>query len=380
MGKGTSRFFRLIGKFILLMANLGVGLAMIVSAYAGTLDPEIHPIVAIGGMTYPIWVPLMFLIGIADALWLRTAAVWAGLVFALTLPMTVRTIPVNIPRGTVPTGLKPDSWTLMTYNVSTFMDLRETPSTPNATLEYILFHSPDVVVLQEVSELPTADSLGVTQSQLDALNSAYPNILIGNDISLLSKFPAERLTEAEEVFSDSTSTERKWAGAFLLTVKDQKVLLIGTHLCSIGLTTDDKELYGELTRGQGLTDRDEIKAVKNDLLSKLADANEARGTQAKKVVSLIDSLGINNVIVAGDFNDVPGCFGYRLLEKEGLRAVYPQVGCGYKMTFHADRFYFMIDHIFVRGNFVPWSIKRGDLKSSDHYPQLVTFVESLRAR
>lgn len=375
MARSGSKIFRLIGKLILFSANACVGLGMFVSAYAGSLDSEIHSVVAIAGMTYPIWVPLMLLVGIADALWMRKAALWAAIVFALTLPMTVRTIPVNIPRGPVPARLASDSWTLMTYNVSAFMDLsgRETPASPNPTLSYILYHKPDVVVLQEVTQI--TEEYGITEAQIDSLHAVYHNILIGNDIALLSKFPVQRLSESESAFPDPNHTDSQRTGIFILTIKGRQVLLIGTHLCSIGLTTDDKELYDELTRGKGLTDREEIKAVKTDLLSKLADANKIRGNQAKNIVSLIDSLDIRDVIVAGDFNDVPGCYAYRLLEKDGLRAVYPQVGSGYKMTFHANRFYFMIDHIFVRGNFMPWSIVRGNLKSSDHYPQLVTFVE-----
>ena len=382
MPRFIPNFLHISGKTILSLANISVGLAMIISAFAGAVDSELFPVVAIAGMTYPVWVPLMLLAGIADALWMRRWAIWVGIVFALTLSMTVKTLPVNIPRGPVPKTLKADSWTLMSYNVAAFMDVTDlkSPVSPNPTLNYILFHSPDVVILQEVETLPTAGSYGVTQAQVDSLNATYPTILLGHgkghDITLFSKFPAERLSDIEQIFSAPTYPGNQRIGVFRLTIDGQAVLLIGVHLQSIGLTTDDKELYGELTRGEGITNREEIKAAKTDLLSKLAEANAIRGKQAKIIADAIDSLDIENVIVAGDFNDVPGCFAYRQLEQSGLRAVYPQVGSGYKMTFNADRFYFMIDHIFVKGNFVPWSIKRGDLKTSDHYPQLVTFVKT----
>ena len=162
MPRFIPNFLHISGKTILSLANISVGLAMIISAFAGAVDSELFPVVAIAGMTYPVWVPLMLLAGIADALWMRRWAIWVGIVFALTLSMTVKTLPVNIPRGPVPKTLKADSWTLMSYNVAAFMDVTDlkNPVSPNPTLNYILFHSPDVVILQEVETLPTAGSYG----------------------------------------------------------------------------------------------------------------------------------------------------------------------------------------------------------------------------
>lgn len=366
------------GRIVLIMANILVGIEMIAASQAGILDGETTPVAGIVGMTYPLFVPAMLAVAVADALWLRKATIWAAVVFAVTLPMTVRTMPVNIPRNKTPEKERAqNSWTLLTYNVAQFNDLsgKDMSVPPNATMSYILNQNADVVLLQEAQDITSDSLLGLTPAQLDSVHARYPYISVGADVSAFSKFPIECLTDIDSLFTDEVFSDDERVGCFVADIYGEKVLFIGVHLQSIGLTDDDKELYDEITRGKGITHRDEIEAVKTDLLSKLAAANAHRARQAKKIVRAIDDLGIKDVVLAGDFNDVPGCYTYRQLEKIGLRAVFPEVGSGYKMTFNKNRFYFTIDHVFVRGNYKPWRIIRGNQKSSDHYPLFVTFYK-----
>ncbi len=46
-----------------------------------------------------------------------------------------------------------------------------------------------------------------------------------------------------------------------------------------------------------------------------------------------------NVIVCGDFNDVPGCRALRILESAGLTDAYAELGLGPTITFNASHFF-----------------------------------------
>lgn len=79
------------------------------------------------------------------------------------------------------------------------------------------------------------------------------------------------------------------------------------------------------------------------------------------------------MIVAGDFNDIPGCYALRELCRDDFRNAFTEAGCGPIVTYHANRFYFHIDHIVYRGNMEAVAYRRGDCEASDHYPVIATF-------
>jgi endonuclease/exonuclease/phosphatase (EEP) superfamily protein YafD len=92
------------------------------------------------------------------------------------------------------------------------------------------------------------------------------------------------------------------------------------------------------------------------------------------MVQFIKRFGGKNVIVCGDFNDVPGCYTMRQLEGQELKDVYGTIGLGYMNTYFHNRFYFCIDHVMYRGNITPINIRRDKIDLSDHYPLFTTFV------
>ena len=75
-----------------------------------------------------------------------------------------------------------------------------------------------------------------------------------------------------------------------------------------------------------------------------------------------------DVIICGDFNDVPGCHAIRTFADAGFHSVYPSIGFGPMITYNARHLYFCIDHVLYRGALTPLYISKGTLKTSDHYP------------
>lgn len=363
-------------KILFVIINIAVGLALLSSAFSGLFNPQLHPRLVIAAMSFPIWAVLSLVVFILDFFVYRRLCIILGICIAVTLPFIFTVLPLNFPRGEINENRYPQSWSLLTYNVSNFTDLTEQyPDSTNPTVNYILKTDADVVVLEEAYALVKYAPTRITQELLDSVHRQYPYVIIGNDITLLSKFPADSvsLKEFPGQMYEGTRKNSKVA-CFMVDIHGHKTAIFGVHLKSLGLTREDKNLYEEFTRGEGLTSRSELRGAKNDLIGKIALANADRANQIHALVNAIDSLNFENTIVCGDFNDTPGCFSLQSLTSIGLREVYPLVGTGYMYTFNSDRLLFQIDHVLFKGNFRPWSMKRGNIQYSDHYPLYTTFV------
>jgi len=355
------------------MMNIMTCAGLVVSGHAGSLDAQAWPRMAIASMTFPAWGVLAVVMLVSDFFFAKRWCVALAGAVAVSLPMVYNVFPLNIPQGDVPERLREDSWVLLTYNTTGFQDLTDKyPGDENTTIRYILSRHADVVVLQETDTIGPNPSLRITDEQVDRLESRYPYIFVGADVTLLSRFPGEEIDICGMEGQGESRAGR--FGCWVLDIHGRRVAIFGVHLKSIGLTHEDKALYKDITNVNGVPDRAEMREVKTELLGKLASANAVRPIQTRRIVNTIDSLGIDDVVVCGDFNDTPGCYSLHLLTDAGLREVYPVVGCGYMPTFNRNRFYFRIDHVLVRGYYRPWSLRRGDIMSSDHYPLTVTFV------
>lgn len=363
-------------KIILAAANLFIGLGMTGAALAGCLDAEVHPQLVIAGMSFPIWVPLAAICLIADFFALRKWCIWMAVCFAVSLPMVLTVWPVN-PKVGAAAGTRKDScWTLLSYNVSNFVDLTgEYVGDVNPAVQYVLQTDADVTVLSEGYWLTPVRQFHLYQSQIDSVYERYEYVIRGRDITLLSKFPADTLSLSnfpDQLYDGSLVYSK--IGGFLVDIHGRKTAVIGMHLKSLGLTRDDKNLYEEFTRGEGLTSKMELTEAKKDLIGKIATANSQRAKHIRALIENLRGLDIEDIVICGDFNDTPGCFALRQLEKEGFREVYPLVGNGYMYTFNSDRLLFQIDHVLFRGNLRPIMMHRGNLRTSDHYPLLTVFT------
>ena len=160
--------------------------------------------------------------------------------------------------------------------------------------------------------------------------------------------------------------------AFRTNVCNRPINVFAVHLESIGLNDNDKKLYRELTDDDKIDDVS-YHRVRTQLINKLYYAFRKRAHQAKMLRNYIEQLG-GDIVVCGDFNDVPGCRTIKILEDAGMRDAYFETANGACRTFNAPQFPFRIDHVMWSGDFEARKIERGDVASSDHYPMLTTFV------
>ena len=346
-----------------------LAILFIASAYGGLVDPAKGTKFALIGMCFPIgFAATIILLAILLILRMWRMALIPIMSIILSAGPVLTFFPLNIFKSTELTDAeKSRSFTLLTFNVMNFEDFGDVEHERNRTVQYILDVDADIVCLQEGSANISFLKNKKISLVLPELLQRYPYYTKGcNDMVLLSKFPFE---DREEKVLESSA--KKVVG-YDVQIDGKTITIFNCHLQSIGLTMTDKELYRRLTDISDVEPHD-IKEMRGNLLSKLSLAFHKRAGQSKQLRQFVDSAG-SNVIVCGDFNDTPDSFSYRTAKGDDLTDAYTECAFGPTITYHANRFYFRIDHILYKGNFKAIDVERGKIDSSDHYPLLTTFV------
>lgn len=350
--------------------------ATVFSAYGGCFDPVRVPLAALAAMTLPAVLIAGLLLVVIDCFVSYRIASMVIASWLISLPEILIFFPVNIFSEKLTPEQESHSFTLMTYNclhLAPYVagDARET----NGTVDYILSTDADVVNLQELEFLSPRQSIRLTEAQIDSLKARYPYRCIdkSQQLTVLSKFPVEPIA-----ITIPKRSAPCLIGAYRLDVNGSTINLYNVHLKSIGLSNNDKALYRELP---GMIKqppdrselREELRDVKEHLVSKLAQSFVERGIEAQWLREVIDSVG-GNTIVAGDFNDIPGCHAQRVIMNGDLHDAYADNAFGAVITYHDNRFYFRIDHILYGGDIRAVAIRRDTPPWSDHYPLLTKMI------
>lgn len=347
--------------------NVAVVMIAIFTGYGGCINPDTMPLAGIAAMTFPLWFIALVILLLLD-LWLcRRLAIVAGVGLLTTIGPFLTFFPINFQKDELTQEERVRSLTVLTYNVYDFIAVDGNyPDKTNRTLSYIIKADADIVCLQECEYLSPLPRWGVNKPQIDSIKHMYPYILVDTaGQSLLSKYPVEKMPL--EIGDNDVDD----MAGFNVNVEGRRLSVYNVHLQSIGLTVNDKELYKELT---DLKTENNLRRIRSQLLGKLSAANKVRARQARQVRRFIDDDPCENVIVCGDFNDIPGCYAIREISGGEMNDAYVECAFGPTITYNANRFYFRIDHVLYKGDLEAVKIERGDVNSSDHYPLLTTFL------
>ena len=358
--------FSQLFRIILMIISCVITFGLIVSAYGGYISHSRFGWAGLITMSFPIWL-------IITVLW---SLILSFIYFRCVLPclfgllLTISPIldycPLHIAKSHSGSESDKNTFSMLTYNVYGFADKDSMYLEDyNVTLSYILSSGADIVAIQEAG-LPIHKNsrLHISKQQADSVKAIYPFSASLHSTSVLSKFPFEQVNIA----TDSILDDSVIVCDFLIDGK--KIRLYNMHLASFKLSDEDKELYREITHLEAGGKRKEVKDM---IVNKLVVANRVRARQAQALSRIMIENPERNVIVCGDFNDVPNSYAIRKLEKLGFKQFYPEVGFGPLITYYRDRLYFRIDHILYKGMLSPLSLDREKIKTSDHYPQLVRF-------
>lgn len=347
------------------IASLVLYFVTIISAYGGHISPHLWSVPSMATLIFPYLFILTVLVGVA---WLISRkyipAILAGATVVLCYPMAVDATPLSWSKSPK-TG--DNCFTLMSYNIMGMMD-QENPGQEARylrPLQYLIDCKADVICLQESYGIPEKNKMSnAVNSLTDTIYKLYPFIINGNstDVTLLSKYPA--------VEGKLTSRQRRLCRLYHLRINGARVDVVTTHLASYQLDNTDKEIVSDINSVR--TARRSLSDFRHTVSHKLSSAFKERAEQADIIREIADSLQ-GNLIICGDFNDVPCSWTYRTIKGDDFSDAYSKTGFGPLVTYNSHGFYFHIDHVLYRGELEALDLVKGKVKSSDHYPLFATF-------
>ena len=353
-------------KFAFIFLNVLFIAGTLLSAYGGMFPPSIlKSIPAIASLAFPFCIVLFPILLIISFFVSKKMAVVNIATMILCSGAFFNFHPMNIMENTPPDGSREIK--VMTYNVHHYKNFNTSfPTDSSLIISAIIESGADIVCIQE-GVLPhrlSTKSTHATESQLNRLFTLYPFHLSDTEgISTFSKYPATML-QSPEIPGKSGNLQ-----VFQYDIDGTKLNIYNTHLQSFNFTPDDKELYLELTKGN--TDNN-IRRSKVQLLSKLHKTFSQHETQSEIIRKTIDNDTVKNIIVCGDFNDIPGCYAIRTICGNDMYDAYKECAFWYFSTYRDNRFYFHIDHFLCSNNITTTSLELQKTGASDHYPIIAT--------
>lgn len=358
---------RPILRIAAIVANSLLATLLLMSAYGGIINPLESPYGAIIAMTFPAVLILSLILTIVNLIWMRRMAVINGIAILLCAGPILTFCPLNLFRPSEKAIAKSGEPTIkvLTFNVFGFLDFSNNESSySDATIKYILSQDADIVLCQEAEGILTGGNRVLSNGQQSEIRRIYPYVEADRrGMAILSKYP---FTQVDVENADPNQLD---LCRYDVNINGMELHLFSLHMQSIGLTAADKELYRHFTEGESSANMDKLRV---GIIPKLKAAFRSRARQARIVREALDETD-GNILLCGDFNDIPGSYAARTIAGDDLTDAYRHAGLGPAITYHADRLYFRIDQMFYRGDIEALRAWVGDCSSSDHYPLLAIF-------
>lgn len=339
----------------------------ILAAYSGRVDPELSTFPATLVLALP-W------LAIASALtaiaWFCTGRVLTGGVGVLALiccwgPVST-VIPLSTSKKASPGA---ETFRIMSWNIAHGVDKQYPAIQYNRTLREILESDADIICLQEILKFVPEEVPHLTGEVLDSIRKKYPYIIGQSylDSKVLSKYPISYIPANRYItgnFEDRPHT------FYLVHLPNHDLTVVNVHLTSFMLNAEQQKVFTGMTSAQGI--KEGFKDLKGGIREKLHKGFTRRKSDAERLREALDRIE-GPVVVCGDFNDVPESYTYRLVRGDDMRDAYVETGFGPLVTFNQHLFWVHLDQILYRGPLKALSVKRGHIKSSDHYPLIAEF-------
>lgn len=365
MNKFITVIRRTLRPFWVALNTLMAGICLF-TGYAGCIDPDKMPFAGLAVMSFPWWYVVCAILLIINLI-----LSWRiGIINLVALLGTLKPFLVFCPLNCYHPALSEEeqmkSFKVTSYNILSFVDVeRNDYRKYNRTLHEVIHCGADAVILLEYDNLDSMEAVSPAE-QVDSLRMIYPYFLRGGRGTVCySKRPIRFMENMEEDIALGS------VECFITECANRPIMLIGVHLESYRLNKSNKELYDKITDKR--PQRAEVYEMREQILLKLYESFSNRKLQAEQICRYLDAYD-GDVIICGDFNDVPNCYSLRLIEDKGATNVYSEVGCGPQITYNDPRFPFRIDHMLYRGQLRATQIEHGNMTSSDHYPLTTTFV------
>lgn len=342
-------------------ANIATIIVMCLIGYSDRLNPTEHPVLSCFGITFPIFllINMGFLV-----FWVifKFRMIWIPILgFALSyVPINIY-MPLNLKVQEAPEG----SIKLITYNVCGYGGNYKYEQGFEKVRDYLFEQEPDIVCLQE-----DFDTWRRYCFQHYEKKFAYNDTLhfrdgdFVNGVGIHTRFPIIRREKIPYRSRNNGSV------AWYLQVDKDTLLVINNHFESTHLSSEDREVYQGMLKGEvkGDTARKESKK----LLVTLAESASKRAPQVDAVCRYIENHRQYPIILCGDFNDNPISYSRHRIAKE-LKDCFVEAGRGFGLSYNQKGFNFRIDYVFCSDDIRPYNCKiDSKMDASDHYPVLCT--------
>ncbi|CDD88491.1 putative uncharacterized protein [Tannerella sp. CAG:51] len=349
-----------VGSFI----NFLFAIALVASAYAYIIPPDKMIFASYLGLAFPVLLAANIIFILFWTIQRHHSALISIIALIACWNGLWNYTPIHIESDEAVT--EGEKLTLLTYNVHNFNNYApHTDDSPNPVISYIQDSKADIICMQEFSFGNSKNQLSLAQINSALSEYPYKHFTPGNKtpysqsgIACYSKYPFQEITDIKYDSSYNGSCIYK------IKINGRILTLINNHLESNKFTSNDRELYTYMMKH--IDDTELFPEFKDRLMTKMGAAFRKRALQADSIARIIHKTD-SNIIVCGDFNDTPQSYAYRKIRGK-LKDSYVSTGLGPGITYHANGFWFRIDHILYGKGLQSLSTHIDKVKYSDHYP------------
>ncbi len=257
---------------------------------------------------------------------------------------------------------------LMSYNIRYFNYYEKSETdTWGKIVELLNKEDPGILCLQEyfvrgdpaAGERRLKEGLGGKRNTHFKLIKSGPHNRYG--IATITRYPV--IARGDVVHPGSSSLTIYTD----IVVESDTFRIYNNHLQSFGLQRMEGSLLSELAGEESGRSFDNISGIYHSLLRGFA----SRAMQVDRVRRHIESSPYP-VIVAGDFNDTPISYTYRMMRK-GLRDAFVDAGYGAGFTYRGNYPPNRIDYILCNDQIESTDFEVVRVRHSDHYPIIAYF-------
>lgn len=320
--------------FIISVLHMLTGILALSVLLNAWIPPKVFPYANFLSLLFPFFAVAYALLCLYWLIFWKKRALIFFFIGLFLLPNTLRWIQYHEAKEDT-NGLK-----VLSYNV-------HNPGVPEipALQDFLSKEMPDIVFCQECYSL--------TQKKPEYLNSFYR--LESDFIITYSRYP---IRKSGRIFSMDNGN------ATFIDAETPKGVyrFINVYLHPFSLTES------ELTPAR--SSRKNLQQARI-LFSKLKPVFKIHQTQAQAIEKCIEESPYP-VVVAGDFNAVPGSYEYYTMTKS-LNDAFVESGNGFAGTYHGVRIPIKIDYIFTSSKIKAENFHiHKEIKISDHYPVTAT--------
>lgn len=335
------------------------------SAYGGYLNPSSWTLPAIGVLFFPYFAMSTLVVSVAWLIFRRWIVGCVGIAMLLACgPTFLDAMPL---RFWYSSPKSERTFKMITFNCLHLRDTQNENPDFNRSMHFLIHSDADFICMQELYGMGQPEIPEKFNVQLDSLLAIYPYQSTDwcREVEFISKYPFEYL----EIKLDNDIKYGSCAG-YRLDIHGRKLTVINVHLPSYLLSADERNIITDAGGSRGVSGS--IKEFEGSVYRKMKNAFIERAKVSAAIADYAASQE-GNVIVCGDFNDVPGSWSYRLFTKKGFVDAYAQTGFGHLITFNEHMMFFHIDQILYKGDLIPLYVKKDKLNASDHYPIIAEF-------